>query len=47
MANIRHLIEDVKNKIRSMNEIYFGTTKDIINGLRYVQFCRKINRRSS
>lgn len=29
--------QDMENKIRStLNEIYFGKTKDIVNGLRYV-----------
>ncbi|GAA6073932.1 F-actin-capping protein subunit beta isoform X1, partial [Tachysurus ichikawai] len=29
---------DMENKIRStLNEIYFGKTKDIVNGLRSVQ----------
>lgn len=30
--------QDMENKIRStLNEIYFGKTKDIVNGLRSVQ----------
>ena len=30
------LSQDMENKIRStLNEIYFGKTKDIVNGLRY------------
>uniref|UniRef100_A0A5F9DG71 F-actin-capping protein subunit beta n=1 Tax=Oryctolagus cuniculus TaxID=9986 RepID=A0A5F9DG71_RABIT len=38
IANIGRLVEDMENKIRSMlNEIYFGKTKDIVNGLRSVQ----------
>ena len=32
------LIEDMENKIRmTLNEIYFGKTRDIVNGLRSVQ----------
>ena len=32
------LVEDMENKIRNtLNEIYFGKTKDIVNGLRSVQ----------
>ncbi|XP_048672171.1 F-actin-capping protein subunit beta isoform X1 [Marmota marmota marmota] len=35
IANIGRLVEDMENKIRStLNEIYFGKTKDIVNGLR-------------
>ena len=31
------LVEDMENKIRNtLNEIYFGKTKDIVNGLRSV-----------
>lgn len=30
------MFQDMENKIRStLNEIYFGKTKDIVNGLRY------------
>ncbi|KAJ8780855.1 hypothetical protein J1605_000898 [Eschrichtius robustus] len=37
IANIGRLVEDMENKIRStLNEIYFGKTKDIVNGLRSV-----------
>lgn len=29
------MIEDMENKIRNtLNEIYFGKTKDVVNGLR-------------
>lgn len=29
------MLQDMENKIRStLNEIYFGKTKDIVNGLR-------------
>lgn len=32
------MVEDMENKIRNtLNEIYFGKTKDIVNGLRSVQ----------
>ncbi|GFQ66638.1 f-actin-capping protein subunit beta [Trichonephila clavipes] len=38
IANIGKLVEDMENKIRNtLNEIYFGKTKDIVNGLRSVQ----------
>ena len=36
-ANIGHMVEDMENKMRStLNEIYFGKTKDIVNDLRSV-----------
>lgn len=32
------MVEDMENKIRNtLNEIYFGKTKDIVNGLRSIQ----------
>jgi len=35
IANIGRLVEDMENKIRNtLNDIYFGKTKDIVNGLR-------------
>lgn len=38
IANIGRIVEDMENKIRNtLNEIYFGKTKDIVNGLRSVQ----------
>lgn len=38
IANIGRMVEDMENKIRStLNEIYFGKTKDIGNGLRSIQ----------
>ncbi|XP_013781869.1 LOW QUALITY PROTEIN: F-actin-capping protein subunit beta-like [Limulus polyphemus] len=38
IANIGRMVEDMENKIRNtLNEIYFGKTKDIVNGLRNVQ----------
>jgi len=37
IANIGHMIEDMENKMRStLNEIYFGKTKDIVNDVRSV-----------
>lgn len=37
IVNIGRMIEDMENKIRNtLNEIYFGKTKDIVNGLRSV-----------
>merc|ERR1711997_289127 len=38
IANIGRLVEDMENKIRNtLNEIYFGKTRDIVNGLRSVE----------
>lgn len=38
IVNMGRLVEDMENKIRhTLNEIYFGKTKDIVNGLRSVQ----------
>lgn len=38
IANIGKMVEDMENKIRTtLNEIYFGKTKDIVNSLRSVQ----------
>lgn len=38
IANIGRMVEDMENKIRNtLNEIYFGKTKDIVNGLRSYQ----------
>lgn len=38
IANIGRMVEDMENKIRNtLNEIYFGKTRDIVNGLRPVQ----------
>lgn len=35
IANIGRMVEDMENKIRTtLNDIYFGKTKDIVNGLR-------------
>lgn len=38
IANIGRMVEDMENKIRNiLNEIYFGKTGDIVNGIRSVQ----------
>ncbi|KAL1465821.1 hypothetical protein WDU94_005360 [Cyamophila willieti] len=38
IANIGRMVEEMENKIRNtLNEIYFGKTKDIVNGLRSLQ----------
>ena len=38
IVNIGRLVEDMENKIRNtLNEIYSGKTKDIVNGLRSIQ----------
>lgn len=38
IVNIGRMVEDMENKIRNtLNEIYFGKTKDIVNGLRSTQ----------
>lgn len=38
IANIGRMVEDMENKIRNtLNEIYFGKTRDILNGLRSVE----------
>ncbi len=37
MANIGQMVEEMENRMRStLNEIYFGKTKDIVNDLRSV-----------
>lgn len=37
VANVGHMVEDMENKMRStLNEIYFGKTKDIVNDVRSV-----------
>ena len=39
IANIGHMVEDMENKMRNtLNEIYFGKTKDIVNDLRCVDW---------
>ncbi|XP_067946416.1 F-actin-capping protein subunit beta-like [Watersipora subatra] len=38
IANIGRLVEEVENRMRStLNEIYFGKTRDIVNSLRSVE----------
>jgi len=38
IANIGRMVEEMENKIRNtLNEIYFGKTKDIVNGLRSIE----------
>jgi len=38
IANIGHMVEEMENKMRNtLNEIYFGKTKDIVNDLRSVR----------
>ncbi|ESN95613.1 hypothetical protein HELRODRAFT_86506 [Helobdella robusta] len=38
IANIGRMVEEMENKIRNtLNDIYFGKTKDIVNGLRSTQ----------
>lgn len=38
IANIGRMVEEMENKIRNtLNEIYFGKTKDIVHGLRSLQ----------
>merc|ERR1712061_173517 len=38
IANIGRMVEDMENKMRNtLNEIYFGKTRDIVNGLRSVE----------
>ncbi|XP_046343429.1 F-actin-capping protein subunit beta [Haliotis cracherodii] len=37
IVNIGRLVEDMENKIRNtLNEIYFGKTRDIVNGVRSI-----------
>ncbi|MBO8695565.1 hypothetical protein INO35_14425, partial [Staphylococcus aureus] len=37
IANIGRMVEDMENKMRNtLNEVYFGKTCDIMNGLRSV-----------
>lgn len=38
ISNIGRMVEDMENKMRSsLNEIYFGKTKDVVNDLRTIQ----------
>ena len=42
--NTGRMIEDMENKIRStLNDIYFGKTKDIVNSLRSVNDLADVN----
>merc|ERR1711934_668028 len=44
-GSLTRLVEDMENKIRNtLNEIYFGKTKDIVNGLRSVQPLAEANK---
>merc|ERR1711934_536060 len=44
-GSLTRQIEDMENKIRNtLNEIYFGKTKDIVNGLRSVQPLAEANK---
>ncbi|XP_065079077.1 F-actin-capping protein subunit beta [Ochlerotatus camptorhynchus] len=48
IANIGRIVEDMENKIRNtLNEIYFGKTKDIVNGLRSIQSLADANQQAS
>merc|ERR1711881_259751 len=48
IANIGKLVEDMENKIRNtLNEIYFGKTRDIVNGLRSVEPLSDANKKQA
>lgn len=48
IANIGRLVEEMENKIRStMNNIYFGKTKDIVNGLRQTEALSDVKQRET
>ncbi|EDS29787.1 F-actin capping protein subunit beta [Culex quinquefasciatus] len=48
IANIGRIVEDMENKIRNtLNEIYFGKTKDIVNGLRSIQSLADTNQQAA
>uniref|UniRef100_A0A182PMA2 F-actin-capping protein subunit beta n=1 Tax=Anopheles epiroticus TaxID=199890 RepID=A0A182PMA2_9DIPT len=48
IANIGRIVEDMENKIRNtLNEIYFGKTKDIVNGLRSIQSLADTNQQAT
>lgn len=39
ISNMGRLVEEMENKMRNtLNEIYFGKTRDIVNDLRWVFF---------
>lgn len=41
------MVEDMENKIRNtLNEIYFGKTKDIVNGFRSIQKNDDLNKQA-
>jgi len=48
IVNIGKMVEDMENKIRhTMNEIYFGKTRDIVNGLRSVTQLEDLKQRDN
>ncbi|CAH0589218.1 unnamed protein product [Chrysodeixis includens] len=48
IVNVGRMVEDMENKIRNtLNDIYFGKTKDIVNGLRSVVPADVQNRRAA
>jgi len=47
IANIGRMVEEMENKIRNtLNDIYFGKTKDIVNGLRSSLSASEQNKRA-
>ncbi|XP_026735264.1 F-actin-capping protein subunit beta-like [Trichoplusia ni] len=48
IVNVGRMVEDMENKIRNtLNDIYFGKTKDIVNGLRSVVPADVVHRRAA
>uniref|UniRef100_A0A2A4JDG3 F-actin-capping protein subunit beta n=2 Tax=Heliothinae TaxID=95178 RepID=A0A2A4JDG3_HELVI len=48
IVNIGRMVEDMENKIRNtLNDIYFGKTKDIVNGLRSVVPAELVQRKAA
>merc|ERR1712061_976458 len=48
IANIGKMVEDMENKMRNtLNEIYFGKTRDIVNGLRSVEPLSDANKKQA
>merc|ERR1711881_50499 len=48
IANIGKMVEEMENKIRNtLNEIYFGKTRDIVNGLRSVEPLSDANKKQA
>lgn len=46
IANIGRMVEEMENKIRNtLNDIYFGKTKDIVNGLRTTQSAEELSKK--